>query len=78
MKNREELCKEFQEYANKQRTGFLKEWKAYCILDTLEDIPGIMDDYIRFKNYLHSCLEMEGFSEEAIVTIQAWLAENFN
>lgn len=74
--DREDLTKDFMAFANKQRNGFVKSWKAREIIHTLNQMPEIVADADRFNKYLRNCLEMEGFSEAGILEIQAWLAEN--
>jgi hypothetical protein len=69
------MITEFQDYANNLATGFLKYGKASSMLIALRDIPGIMDDEVRFLKYLKSCLEMEGFNGTSIELIMGWLYE---
>ena len=71
----ERLAQDLENYANGFDHGFLKSWKANSILQTLKQIPAIIDDEVRFLNYLKNCLEMEGFRGVDIELIMGWLYE---
>lgn len=70
-----QIASDLQDYANSQKLGYLKMWKATSIICTLRDIPAIIDDEVRFLSYLKNCLEMEGFKQTSIELIMGWLYE---
>lgn len=72
------LVHEFQAYANSLKSGYLKHWKALGIINTLTDMPEVMQDEVRFLSYLKNCLYMEGFSTVHIELIMGWLYERLN
>lgn len=69
------LVESFQDYANSLESGYLKAWKASGILNTLNQIPNIINDEVRFLSYLKNSLEMEGFNSTDIELIMGWLYE---
>jgi hypothetical protein len=71
----EQLIVDFKTYANSFGQGYLKTWKANGILHTLETMPQMFDDEVRFLAYLKNCLEMEGFRSTDIELIMGWLYE---
>lgn len=77
MKITAELIEEFETYANSFGRGFLKTWKANSILFTLVRMPQIVNDEVRFLEYLKNCLEMENFRAVDIELIMGWLYERF-
>lgn len=70
-----QLVKDFTNYANSFGQGFLKPHKANNILWSLNGIPQIIDDEVRFLAYLKNCLQMEGFRDVDIELIMGWLFE---
>lgn len=70
-----QIASDLQDYANSFKSGYLKMWKATSIICTLRDIPKIIDDEVRFLDYLKNCLEMEGFNQTSIELIMGWLFE---
>ena len=70
-----DLVTEFQDYANSLRSGYIKTWKAASIISTLRQLPKILDDEVRFLNYLKNCLQMEGFSDIDTELAMGWLFE---
>lgn len=75
MEDRSTLILDFQDYANSLNSGYLKERKAFGILDTLHQVPNIINDEVRFLSYLKNCLEVEGFRSTDIELIMGWLYE---
>lgn len=65
--------KDFQNFCNSFDSGYLKEHKAYGILDQINDLPVILQDRPRLLKYLSNCLEMEGFRSDDIPAIADWL-----
>lgn len=52
-----------QDFANSFRRGYLKTWKANCIMMTIRDSPDLANDPTRLRKYLSNCLIMEGFTD---------------
>lgn len=72
-----ETVESFCDYANSFGHGYLKTWKAGSILHTLSRGDYILDDEVRFLQYLKNCLEMEAFRPSDIELIMGWLYERF-
>lgn len=65
----------FRKVANSANNGYCKEWKSYGIVMSMSDIilVTLRVDAQRIKKYVHSCLEMEGFTSQDCDDLGAWL-----
>ena len=67
----------FETFANSFHFGFLKRWKANCLIWTLSRVPAIVQDEDRLLKYLMGSLQMEGFQEDDTIQIRDWIFTNF-
>ena len=68
-----QLAPALETYANGLGRGYLKFYKAVSIIDTLRQMPQIVDNDKRLFMYLDSCLKMEGFTIEGVGRIMRWV-----
>lgn len=66
---------DLQTYANSLPGGYLKDWKANTIVNTLANIPDIITDKERLIKYLWNSLAMEGFTDQEIDLIVVWIGK---
>lgn len=64
----------FESFCNSSTTGYLKPWKSFSLWHALEEaMPNIKEDSVRLREYLTSCLVMEGFRPHEIEEIATYV-----
>ncbi len=64
------------EFANGLKTGYIKPWKAFSIVNTLTRMPEMLRDHERLLAYVRNCLEMESFNTADCEKVAEFLKEN--